>query len=463
MLNRNNIPVYQIILGADDEDITGVSVISFVESPATGSRFVALSEHCLHKNLQEDPDNLPLLLKSDEKHIVSGAVLVPDKLLLRRDESGQPFYITFSAGVIEQIRNKFFRMGYTSSTSDEHSLPLHKNHIVESWIVESPETDKAAFIGLGALPKGTWVVSYKVNDPAYWEKEIKTGKRRGFSLEGFFRMAKPGDKNLNLHNMNLTQAGLNAATLPNSFIPAASAFTGPITVAGLQNGWARLRRILRDAARLFDDIVSPLPNPHENEPDNEPETKPGNDSEYESAENTLNDSAEVNENQAGQKEDKAAPAHSGMAKPVRRARKPVVAVTEPEPAAGQKAEPGAENLNLAAESPADELAEAAGEITNEPEDTFFPGQDTGEEDAADPDSEDEAAVVKEVQGVKARTQQALEENERLRLEMTRLRKEMEALAAAPAAQPVERNPVPAKKLSAADAYLNELKRLREKY
>jgi hypothetical protein len=35
------------------------------------------------------------------------------------------------------------------------------------------------------VPLGTWMVSYKINDPRTWE-QIKEGKLKGFSVEGYF-------------------------------------------------------------------------------------------------------------------------------------------------------------------------------------------------------------------------------------------------------------------------------------
>jgi hypothetical protein len=39
------------------------------------------------------------------------------------------------------------------------------------------------------LPAGTWFGSYKVDNPAVWDELIKTGKFRGFSVEGLFTYA----------------------------------------------------------------------------------------------------------------------------------------------------------------------------------------------------------------------------------------------------------------------------------
>ena len=36
------------------------------------------------------------------------------------------------------------------------------------------------------LPIGTWMVSMKVNNDDVWENYVKTGKVKGFSIEGYF-------------------------------------------------------------------------------------------------------------------------------------------------------------------------------------------------------------------------------------------------------------------------------------
>ena len=36
------------------------------------------------------------------------------------------------------------------------------------------------------VPVGTWMVSMKVDNDAIWEKYVKEGSVKGFSIEGFF-------------------------------------------------------------------------------------------------------------------------------------------------------------------------------------------------------------------------------------------------------------------------------------
>ena len=57
--------------------------------------------------------------------------------------------------------------------------------VVESWIVEDEKKDKSALYNL-SVPKGTWMVSVKVNNDDVWNEFVKTGKVKGFSIEGYF-------------------------------------------------------------------------------------------------------------------------------------------------------------------------------------------------------------------------------------------------------------------------------------
>jgi len=173
MKRKQKAPIFQISIDEADEK-TGVNLISFVSRPAIEADFVALSE----KKVQ--------LAQDGHKQILTGPVLIPDKRIFRLSEDEEPFYISFAADTIERIRNKFHKNQFTHATNDEHELPLDGNYVVESWIIADAEKDKAVALGLSDLPAGTWMVSYHVPDADYWEKEILSGNKRGFSLEGFF-------------------------------------------------------------------------------------------------------------------------------------------------------------------------------------------------------------------------------------------------------------------------------------
>lgn len=137
----------------------------------------------------------------EEKRVVLGPLMIPNKFILRRDEDGNPFYIYFTKKTIRKMAEKFFKDGKNNNTDINHDENItKKNTLVESWISESMRHDKAYKYGF-MLPPGTWYVSYKINDDETWEK-IKSGELRGFSLAGgFIQKMKPVDPNKTLNDI----------------------------------------------------------------------------------------------------------------------------------------------------------------------------------------------------------------------------------------------------------------------
>jgi hypothetical protein len=121
----------------------------------------------------------------EEERIVLGPLMIPNKLILRREADGSPFHIFFSRKTIKKMAEKFFRKNNQNNTDINHDEDItNKNTLIESWISDSMTRDKSYHYGF-SLPPGTWFVSYKINDDDTWEK-IKSGELNGFSLAGGF-------------------------------------------------------------------------------------------------------------------------------------------------------------------------------------------------------------------------------------------------------------------------------------
>lgn len=150
---------------------------------------------------QKDPKLKMVFGFDDEKRIVVGAAMVPNKMIIRYDELGNPFYVFFSKDSIKKMANKFLREKRTDETSVEHDgikLGSNKVFVTESWVSEDPIKDKSSFYGFN-LPSGTWYVAMKVLDDKIW-KMIKEKSLTGFSVEGLFgerSMFSEEDKKIN--------------------------------------------------------------------------------------------------------------------------------------------------------------------------------------------------------------------------------------------------------------------------
>lgn len=161
----------------------GITAISLVELPATEEDFLTFSKKI--PKIDESDKMMEFSVVSEEKMIIMGAAMVPEKLIPRLDqEDGETYFVFFTADTIRQLSEKFFLDGNINSATLEHMNTLNGLTVVESWIVVDSEKDKSHAFGL-EYPVGTWVISMKVQNPTVWE-QIKSKKVKGFSVEGIF-------------------------------------------------------------------------------------------------------------------------------------------------------------------------------------------------------------------------------------------------------------------------------------
>ncbi len=158
----------------DENDLTsGIDAISVVQSPAIEANFVALNKH-----------ELELKEVDKEKKILMGAALIPNKQIYRRNDKNEEYYIYFSEDTVRKASELFLMRSNQNNATYEHDKKLKNMSVVESWIIEDEKLDKSRKYGFD-LPKGTWMVSMKVNNEEVW-KDVKDGKVKGFSIEGYF-------------------------------------------------------------------------------------------------------------------------------------------------------------------------------------------------------------------------------------------------------------------------------------
>ena len=171
----------------------GVDAISFVNKPAIEENFVALSKHKVEfKSID------------DEKRIIVGLALVPDKEIYRR-QGDKEFNIIFSKDTVKKASHLYLKKLKTNNTTLEHEKSTDGVSVVESWIVEDAKNDKSNLYGLNAVD-GAWVVVMKVDNDDVW-KDVKEGKYLGLSIEGIFSDKKEDltaiDEVLNICDKNV--------------------------------------------------------------------------------------------------------------------------------------------------------------------------------------------------------------------------------------------------------------------
>ena len=173
MLKDNMEELFELIL-QDEED--GIFANSLVAAGAIERDFVYFSNEVLFAEV------------SDEKRLVAGPMLIPNKKILRLTEDGERYYVYFSEQTIENVARKFMKNGFGREVTLEHGDKTSGVYLTELWLVEQPLKDKSNLYGF-TLPKGTLFAVYKVENEQVWQK-VKDGTFNGYSIEGLFEHRK---------------------------------------------------------------------------------------------------------------------------------------------------------------------------------------------------------------------------------------------------------------------------------
>ncbi len=144
-------------------------VNSFVSEPATEKEWLYFSD--AKKRLD---------FYDTEKQMVTSVVMLANTPIYRNDD-GYEYMLVFTAEAIEKMAYDYFSKNGFNKISINHDGSVIEGSaiLLESYFVDD---NKKAPEKFGVLPKGTWIVSYKVVDKKIWNM-IKDKKLRGFSIE----------------------------------------------------------------------------------------------------------------------------------------------------------------------------------------------------------------------------------------------------------------------------------------
>lgn len=166
------VEIIELLIDETKEEM-GINAVSVVESPAIEENFIALQKH-----------EVELKEVDTEKRILMGAALIPNKQIYRKNKDKE-FYIYFSEDTVRKASELFLMRSNQNNATYEHERKMLEGmSVVESWIIEDEKLDKSVKYGFN-LPKGTWMISMKVNNDDVWKK-VKEGEVKGFSIEGYF-------------------------------------------------------------------------------------------------------------------------------------------------------------------------------------------------------------------------------------------------------------------------------------
>ena len=177
------LPVYKLDINEFDEE-TGIDFVSLVENAAIQKDFLAFSETPIKFAIQDE-----------EKRIVTGAAMIADLPIYRRDDIRGEYYVVFDKESIFKIAKKWARSNQYNSVNAHHKTPIMNGvSLFESYIIDR-ERGVMPPKGFEEVADGSWFVSYLIDNEEVWSK-VKSGEFKGFSVEGVFDFPVDADEQL---------------------------------------------------------------------------------------------------------------------------------------------------------------------------------------------------------------------------------------------------------------------------
>ena len=168
--------IEDIELIIDEENASlAIDAVSLVEFPAIESDWVALKKDT----------NITLAKVDEDKRLLIGAALIPDKKIYRfNPETQKEYNVYFSKETIKRASELYLMNNNQDSATLEHDTKISGVTAVESWIVADKDRDKSAVYGID-VPEGPWMLSLRVDNDEIWQK-VKDKSVKGYSIEGYF-------------------------------------------------------------------------------------------------------------------------------------------------------------------------------------------------------------------------------------------------------------------------------------
>jgi hypothetical protein len=156
-----------------DSDLE-VQCIGLVDRPAIERNFLAFKETAAQFAVNED------------RRILVGPIMIADTPIYRNDNTFGEYYVTFDKASVRTIAKKFAARGFMQKFNFFHDnnaaaekCTLYSSFITDATLgIHAPDAFKD-------VPDGSWFGCVSMDNDVAWDA-VKTGKIKGFSVEGFF-------------------------------------------------------------------------------------------------------------------------------------------------------------------------------------------------------------------------------------------------------------------------------------
>jgi len=181
------LPTYKITIDEaynDGEQPLGVDAIAFTSNPAVLVKGVAFKSQAKSHFADE------------KKYRITAPAMIPMDIYRNDDDMGE-YYVQFTEVEIDTIFKEFMlNLNNQNLFNLEHEGDkLVPAYILEAWLVDNPEADKAMSTFGISVPKGTLMMTAQVTDTEYYNKLVEAGQV-GFSIEGFLGLKLSNQKQI---------------------------------------------------------------------------------------------------------------------------------------------------------------------------------------------------------------------------------------------------------------------------
>jgi hypothetical protein len=175
------LPRYELSINpehAEEGEELGIFQIANTENPAIMIKGVAFNAH-----------QKPIHFADDVKYRIAAPVLTPMDVYRKDENTGEEYFAVVTTDYIEQVFVDFMekRQGGVVFNDEHDESKEVPAYILETWLVEDPETDKSKTVYGLEVEKGTWFAVQQFTDKEVYKKFVEEGKT-GFSIHGHSAM-----------------------------------------------------------------------------------------------------------------------------------------------------------------------------------------------------------------------------------------------------------------------------------
>lgn len=170
------LPVYNLSIDecdAENGEYLGVLEIANTANPAIMIKGIALS------------DIKQMIFKDDLKYRIASPVLIPSKIYRRDETTGEEYYVNVTPEIVEKMFVKFQRdrSGKDVFNLEHDEAQRVPSYILETWLIETPKTDKSLVTYGIECPEKTWFAVQQFTDKQAYFDCVESGQI-GFSIHG---------------------------------------------------------------------------------------------------------------------------------------------------------------------------------------------------------------------------------------------------------------------------------------